>query len=71
LRFINNAHREAVKDLTGEDFNPVPDFKFTKPAGPGQAWAVDEALKVVKGKSDFERGRSPHASTRIPQRYIA
>ena len=54
----NDTERAALVDLTGEDFNPVPDFEITKPAGPGRTWTVDEALRAVRGKSDFERGRS-------------
>ncbi len=54
----SDAERVALEDITGEDFNPVPDFEVTKPIGPGRGWTVEEALRVVKGKSSFERGRS-------------
>ncbi len=54
----SDAERAAVQDLTGEDFNPVPDFEITKPSGPGQAWTLEEANRAVKGKANFERGRS-------------
>ena len=54
----SDAERAAVQDLTGEDFNPVPDFEITKPSGPGQSWTLEQASRAVKGKANFERGRS-------------
>lgn len=58
LATATNEERIAVQDITGEDFNPVPDFEITPPKGPGQKWTLDEVLASVKGKPDFERGRN-------------
>ncbi len=58
LATCSDDERSALVDLTNEDFNPVPDFPIIKPAGPGKKWSVDEALQVVKRKSNFEKGRS-------------
>ncbi len=54
----NDAERAALEDITGEDFNPVPDFEIVKPVGPGRAWTVEEAMRAVKRESNFERGRA-------------
>ncbi len=53
-----NEERLALKDLTKENFDPVPTFKITKPKGPGRKWKVAEALRSVRGKANFEQGRS-------------
>lgn len=58
LASCTNAEREALESITGEDFNPVPDFEYAAPVGPGKKWTVEMASKEVKNKSDFERGRS-------------
>ena len=58
LASCSNAEREALESITGEDFNPVPDFEYAAPVGPGQKWTVESAAKQIKNKSDFERGRS-------------
>ncbi len=58
LASATNEERLAVKDITGEDFNPVPDFEISPPKGPGKKWTLDEVLAAAKGKPDFERGRS-------------
>lgn len=50
--------RIALKEITGEDFNPQPDFEITEPQGPGQKWTVDAALAANRGEKNFERGRS-------------
>ncbi|MFV1995791.1 MAG: c-type cytochrome, partial [Verrucomicrobiales bacterium] len=56
----SNAEREAIADLTGENFNPVPDFEIHPVRGPGHTWNVAEATAAsanLRG-ADFERGRS-------------
>lgn len=58
LQTCSNEEREALQDITGEDFNPVPDFEISPPKGPGKKWKLDEALAATGGKPDFERGRS-------------
>ncbi len=62
LATCNNAERTALSDLTGEDFNPVPDFPIEPPSGPGIQWTLDEALAEVEATSPrnlhFELGRS-------------
>ena len=62
LALCNNKERLALKELTGEDFNPVPDFPIKPPVGPGRAWTLEETLAATSpdklAKADFERGRS-------------
>ena len=53
----NDAERKALEDITGEDFNPVPEFAIVEPKGPGQKWTYDAAKKSLRGKADFARGR--------------
>lgn len=57
-----NEERAALADLTGESFNPVPDFTITPPKGPGQVWTVASAAPHTSGgamkKGSFENGRS-------------
>lgn len=56
-----NEERAALADLTGESFNPVPDFTITPPKGPGQVWTVASAAPQTGGgamkKASFENGR--------------
>ena len=58
----NDTEREALEDITGENFNPVPDFAIVEPKGPGQKWSYDAANAALqkngKGRANFERGRS-------------
>ncbi len=58
LQNCSNEDRLAVRDVTGEDFNPVPDFDIAPIAGPGQKWDLEQALRATNGKPDFVRGRS-------------
>ncbi len=58
LASCTNDERKALEDITGEDFNPVPDFEIVKPKGPGRKWTLGEALQRVSGRPDFARGRS-------------
>lgn len=53
-----DAERKALNDITGENFNPVPDFAVHPPKGPGKEWSVDTALRFARGKPNFENGRS-------------
>jgi len=56
-----NEERAALADVTGEDFNPKPDFDITPAQGPGRAWTIEEALSETnrrqKGRN-FEAGRN-------------
>ncbi len=62
LATCTDAERVALADLTGEDFNPMPNFPIEPPSGPGHEWTLDEAMAAVDGRSrgklSFERGRS-------------
>lgn len=61
LTNCTDAERVALKDITGRDFNPVPDFPITPPKGPGHAWTVAEAVaatdKKTLKKADWQNGR--------------
>jgi putative heme-binding domain-containing protein len=63
LVLCSNDQRAALTEITGENFNPVPDFKITPPVGPGREWTVDEAVAAVRGKPDFEKGRNLYFAT--------
>lgn len=56
-----NKERAALADVTGENFNPVPDFEIVPPKGPGRNWTVEEAAKHTNSgqlrQADFETGR--------------
>lgn len=59
----SDAERKALQDITGEDFNPVPDFEIAAIEGPGKAYTVEQAMAALRGgKPDFERGRSLYFS---------
>lgn len=58
LALCSDAEREALQPITGEDFNPVPDFEIAAIQGPGKEWTVDAAQAASRGKPDFEAGRS-------------
>jgi len=62
LATCSDVERSSLVDLTGEDFNPVPDFPITPPIGPGQEWTLQEALTAIEKTSpkslSFEHGRS-------------
>lgn len=65
LQACTDEQRKALEDITGEDFNPVPDFEIAPIEGPGQAWTVASAGAVAStGTPDFERGRSLYFSTK-------
>ncbi len=62
LATCSDSERTALVDLTGEDFNPIPDFAITPPVGPGQQWTMESALASTESMNpkqlNFERGRS-------------
>mgnify|MGYP003637604550 CR=1 FL=1 len=63
LGYMSNAERAELADISGENFNPVPEFAITAPEGPGQNWTVAEAAKHAKGGksivgADYESGRN-------------
>jgi putative heme-binding domain-containing protein len=62
LATCDDTQRVALADLTGENFNPVPDFEINPPVGPSQEWTMATALAAIRKtpaeKLDFERGRS-------------
>jgi len=58
LANCTDKERAALANITGENFNPVPDFTIHPPKGPGQEYTVDSALRATRGKADFENGRS-------------
>ncbi len=62
LATCGDTERSALADLTGENFNPVPDFPIEPPVGPSKEWTLNEAIAIAGGKPkggfNFERGRS-------------
>ncbi|WDI41034.1 family 16 glycoside hydrolase [Bremerella sp. P1] len=62
LTHCNDATRVALQDITGEDFDPIPDFKVLPPKGPGRTWTIEDASEVTSSASlsraDFHNGRS-------------
>ncbi len=61
LGHLSNAQREELSDISGEDFNPVPDFEITAPKGPGKKWTLAEASKHTGGalrQANYESGRN-------------
>lgn len=64
LASCSTAERESLQDVTGEDFNPKPDFAIVDPVGPGQKWTVGDAMAAMVGKPDLHRGRSLYFSAK-------
>ena len=58
LGTCTDEERTALQDITGEDFDPKPDFPIAKIEGPGQKWNLEDAVAATRGKANFERGRS-------------
>ena len=59
LGHCTDQQRKALEDITGENFNPVPDFEIKPIQGPGQTWTIDEARRHTNFRqADFENGRS-------------
>ncbi|MCF6313831.1 MAG: c-type cytochrome [Verrucomicrobiales bacterium] len=58
----SDVERKAVASITGENFNPVPDFEIKPAKGPGKVWDQGAAVAATRGghlrKSDFESGRN-------------
>lgn len=65
LQTCTDEERKALEDLTGEDFNPLPDFEIAAIQGPGRKWDLASArAATTNGTPDFERGRSLYFSTK-------
>ncbi len=61
---MTNAERIGVADISGENFNPIPDFEIKPPVGPGQAYTLRSARKHLNFReASFENGRSLYFST--------
>jgi putative heme-binding domain-containing protein len=61
----SDAERVALQDVTGEAYDPVPDFEIKPIRGPGRVWTVAEAKSKasrLRG-ADFESGRSLYFAT--------
>ena len=55
---MSNAERADLADITGENFNPVPNFEIRPVRGPGQAYTLESASKHLNfKKASFESGR--------------
>lgn len=64
LAAMTNEERKGVADISGENFNPVPDFDITPPKGPGQVYTLESAKKHLNFReASFENGRSLYFST--------
>ena len=64
--FLGNAtneERAALADLSGETFQPQPDFEITPPKGPGREWKVEDASRVALKDANFENGRNLYFAT--------
>jgi putative heme-binding domain-containing protein len=65
LANCTDQQRTALKEITGEDFNPLPNFPIQPIVGPGRKWDLASANAAAsKGKPDFEKGRSLYFSTK-------
>ena len=61
LSHCSDAERVALQDLTGETYDPVPDFEIKPIQGPGQIWTAAEVRSKAANRfrqADFENGRS-------------
>ena len=62
LGYLSNEDRAALADVSGENFNPVPDFEITPPQGPGQTWTIGAASRHTTSarmsSASFENGRN-------------
>src|SRR5690606_34269809 len=62
LGYLSNADRAALADISGENFNPVPNFEITAPQGPGRTWTIGDASRHTAGNelraANFESGRN-------------
>ena len=61
LATCSDAERIALQDITGENYDPIPNFEIKTVVGPGRVWTVDEA-RAKAGRNfrsaSFENGRS-------------
>ena len=64
LATLSDADRKALEDVTGESFDPEPDFAVHPIEGPGRKWTLDAALAATRGKPDFGRGRSLYVAAK-------
>lgn len=64
LSTCDDPTRKALEDITGEDFDPKPDFPIAEIEGPGKEWTLSEAAGAARGKPNFERGRSLYFSAK-------
>ncbi|MBB3207450.1 putative heme-binding domain-containing protein [Rhodopirellula rubra] len=63
LTGCSNEERTALNEITGENFDPAPDFEIAPIEGPGRKWDIASVLAAAsQGKPDFERGRSLYFS---------
>ena len=59
MGLCTDEHRAALQEITGENFDPVPDFEIKPIQGPGQAWTFDSARQHTNFRgASFENGRS-------------
>ncbi|SMP78285.1 putative heme-binding domain-containing protein [Neorhodopirellula lusitana] len=62
LGYLSNDERAQLADISGEDFNPIPDFEITPPTGPGKVWNHAAASERVGAgqlrQASFENGRN-------------
>ncbi|MEM8668901.1 MAG: hypothetical protein AAGG48_15380 [Planctomycetota bacterium] len=60
----SDEERLALQDITGESYDPLPDFKIAPVQGPGRAWKTDEAIRLAGRfrNADFESGRGLYFS---------
>lgn len=64
LGAMSNQERLALADISGENFNPVPDFEIKPVKGPGQTYTVESASRHLDFRqADFENGRSLYFAT--------
>ena len=65
LANCSDEERVALQHITGEDYDPVPDFEIAPIRGPGRVWTVAEAnAKATRFRdADFESGRSLYFAT--------
>lgn len=64
LGAMSNQERLALADISGENFNPVPDFEIKPVEGPGQVYTIESASRHLNFRqADFENGRSLYFAT--------
>ncbi|MEO1523797.1 MAG: cytochrome C [Planctomycetota bacterium] len=61
LSWCSDDERVALQDITGERYDPVPDFEIKPIQGPGRTWTLETARSQAANRfkqADFENGRS-------------